>query len=166
MSHALSIWLVPPEPVALDLQLVIDDLSRRYSTPRFRPHVTLIGGVEVSGPAPLASLATMESAEVRAKAIVASGDYFRCVTAPAVLTASLRALRRKAAAMFERASKEKYEPHLSLLYGALSREQRAAIVRELATLTIPPFRAEALEAVVTSGAVEGWRTLHRVRFRG
>jgi hypothetical protein len=164
MSQALSIWIMPPEPVALDLQLVIDDLSRRYSTPRFRAHVTLIGGVEVIGPAPLASLATMESPEVRAKAIVTSGDYFRCVTASAVLTPSLRALRRKAATLV-RASKEKYEPHLSLVYGELSGQQRAAIVRELATLAIPPFRAEALEAVATSGAVEGWRTLYRVRFR-
>ena len=39
-----SVWLMPDAAWGLEFQAIVDDLASRFSTPRFQPHLTLIGG--------------------------------------------------------------------------------------------------------------------------
>jgi 2'-5' RNA ligase len=41
-----SIWVVPPEPIFSQLQEIIDSLSQKYDSPRFNPHMTILGTVD------------------------------------------------------------------------------------------------------------------------
>ena len=52
-SRRISLWLLPPEPVAAELSsiqdgIVADGARRGRRLPRFVPHVTLIGGIPIS----------------------------------------------------------------------------------------------------------------------
>ena len=51
-SKRLSLWLLPPQPIATELSTIQNDIIASHSStlelPTFLPHVTLIGGVPIS----------------------------------------------------------------------------------------------------------------------
>jgi len=44
-AKGYSLWLMPTEEVYDGLNTIISQLSRKYSTQYFKPHVTLIGEI-------------------------------------------------------------------------------------------------------------------------
>src|SRR5262245_25437914 len=81
-----SLWLVPAGAPARRLAALIDRLARRCGSPRFEPHVTLLGGLRrgpASGTAALerlaAAIAKRGPFAVRLAGAASGGPFFRAV---------------------------------------------------------------------------------------
>lgn len=150
-----AIWLIPPPEVASEYSGVIEELSARYGTPRFRPHLTLVSGIEsLIDPAPL--VPRVRDLEIRPLRIVVGDDYYRCIVVEVAASAELVALRREAEMLCGVAGGE-FWPHISLVYGDLGVGEKREIVARLARFPLAPFCAGAIETVAIEGTPEQWR---------
>jgi 2'-5' RNA ligase len=138
-AFGAALWLVPEGAAYEQLSARIDALALRHGSPRFPPHVTLLGGFTGDVAEVLAATARMASATapftVRLVAAVVRDEYFRRLVLEVEPTEELNAARARAAAALTRPAAG-FEPHLSLLYG----------------------RAE----VTSEGAVSDWQPLGRL----
>lgn len=48
MKKSYNLWIIPPLKTKSILQKIILDLSKKYETPGFEPHMTLLGDIEVA----------------------------------------------------------------------------------------------------------------------
>ncbi len=157
-----SIWLMPaPEDAAL-LAGFVADLSGRFGTPLFTPHLTVAGDTD----RPVTTLATAIAEAARevsafsetVAAIETSEAFFRSFYARFAVTPPLAALKRR----LDGQATEAFMPHVSLLYGPVEagpKTQAAAQVSS--TLIGRAIRFDRL-CVVTSGQdvpIEQWRVV-------
>ncbi len=130
-----SVWLMPDAAWGLEFQAIVDDLASRFSTPRFQPHLTLIGGQPfdredlkhrlasaVAGVAPLS----------RPILDVVTGDaFFRSFYALFGVEGGLGDLRRQVNVAVLGADPGSFMPHVSLLYGEAEPGAKAAAAAEI-----------------------------------
>jgi 2'-5' RNA ligase len=161
-----SLWLVPRGTAHLKLSEIIRALSERYGTPRFAPHVTLLGRVlkprreiigitrEVASEHKAISIKLMQPAY--------TSDYFRSLFIEAEPTNALLAARKLAVERFGMSAKYDFRPHLSLLYGDLCEAQKQAIIANLGNNFPKRFSAESIDVYATESRPEQWRLVESV----
>ena len=135
-----SVWLRPPPGSSLGklTASLIDDHAARLSTPRFVPHVTLLGGVACESHeaalkatrALASSLRALRCQPVCRGAHVEAGSlFYQCVYWRMELEEQLVQAHAEARVAFAApAEGAVFMPHLSLVYGELSEEVKAAEV--------------------------------------
>lgn len=160
VEHVYSLWLMPEGQTALRLQKLIARLSHEYSTPRFEPHVTLIGECDMSETAVLAKTKELASKiqpfDIRLNRIEYLDRYFQCVFIKAEKTHHLMKTRACAWALFGKKKDEKYMPHLSLIYGNLPPQVKQSIVQAAGDTLELQFRVEKICLYHTAGSPEQW----------
>lgn len=151
---------MPHEPVREELAPLISELARRFDTPSFAPHVTLVGSIEGSKWEVVAkcTLLTSEVHRVRIETAELGYDeeFFRALYLRVASSSSLMAARSRAVEVFALHPAEEYDPHLSLLYGNLSLSTKVSIARELGARSPLGFEAAALHLFDTAGPVPEW----------
>jgi 2'-5' RNA ligase len=161
-ATGLSLWLVPEGEIHRRLAARIGELSRRFGTPPFDPHVTLLPGIEMDDDT--ARLRTGELAArlgpIRVQLTTAGqeDEYFRSVFIDVDPGPELLEARRLSTRVFGIERAAPFRPHLSLLYGDLKEEQRRHAVGSVAEGGVA-FLVRRLELVRTAGRVEEWRRL-------
>lgn len=133
--HSWSFWAMPKGALAAELQGEIDCLAARFSdAPRFPPHVTLVGAVEMTEERVLAAAralaARLEPYWISFDRVSCGSIFHQCVYVlasndPATMQAGAAA--REVCGLDPGAS---YMPHLSLLYSDINGEQRQAVAAE------------------------------------
>jgi 2'-5' RNA ligase len=126
-----SIWLLPKTEDETLLAEVVAELSRRFDTPLFAPHLTMKGDTDL----PLAALeaAIAEAAGAVAifaetvSAIETSQAYFRSFYARFAVSAPLARLKQR----LDAPAADAFMPHVSLLYGPVAPEPKAAAAEEV-----------------------------------
>ncbi|MCS7261648.1 MAG: hypothetical protein NZ765_12880, partial [Anaerolineae bacterium] len=102
----LSLWLMPDTEWHHLLSRLIVRLSQQYATPRFDPHLTLLGniamerGEAIDRTAQLAS--RLRALEVVLKELSYRGEFFRALFLEAECTPALMEAYRMACAAFDR----------------------------------------------------------------
>jgi len=140
-----------PAPDGELLATIVSDLSRRFGTPRFTPHLTVRGDTDMPLPA-LATAVAEAAGEVAAfseavAGIETSEAFFRSFYARFAIAPPLAALKQR----LDGQAKDAFIPHVSLLYGSVEAEAKAAAAAEVsARLTGRTVRFDRL-CVVTSG---------------
>ncbi|POR53282.1 2'-5' RNA ligase family protein [Bosea psychrotolerans] len=127
-----SIWLLPKTEDETLLAEVVAELSRRFGTPLFAPHLTVKGDTDL----PIAALeaAIAEAAGAVAgfaeeiAAIETSEAYFRSFYARFAVSAPLARLKQR----LDARAAEAFMPHVSLLYGPVAPELKVAAAEEVA----------------------------------
>lgn len=159
-KQVYSLWLMPEGQTALRLQELIARFSREYSTPRFEPHVTLIGECDMSETAVLVRTKELASKiqpfDIRLNRIEYLDRYFQCVFIKAEKTQDLMKARASACALFGQKKDEKYMPHLSLIYGNLPPRVKQSIVQSAGGTLELQFCAEKIYLYHTGGSPEHW----------
>jgi 2'-5' RNA ligase len=160
----LSLWLIPDEECRQFLARIIVRLSQQYNTPRFEPHLTLLGGIAMEHrdatdrTAQLAS--RLGTPQVVLKRLGYQGEFFRALFVEAERTPSLMEAYRTACAIFGREPEDTFLPHVSLLYGDLPTATKDALITRLAAeLALPfSFMASRLDLMVASSRlpVSSW----------
>ena len=163
-----SFWLMPaPSDEAL-LAGIVSELSGRFGTPLFAPHLTLQGDTETT-PAVLERAVTTVADTVEAfsepvTAVEGIESYFRSFYARFAASAPLTTLKRT----LDPEDSTPFMPHVSLLYGAVEPSAKAAAITEIgARLAGRTIRFDRI-GIVTSGQdvpIADWRVVASVALR-
>jgi hypothetical protein len=162
---AYSLWLLA-EPAAQDrLVDLVEALAPRFGTRAFAPHVTVQGDLrrrlkDVTAAA-AALAASLPVQRVAVRGIEQSTHYYRAFYLAFDGFDSFAPLIRRSAEAFGSDDGLSPFPHLSLAYGTLGADAKAAIARELAagvpaTLT---FDRLAVSLSGKSVGIASWRVL-------
>ncbi len=155
-----SIWLMPEAADAARLATIVADLSGRFDTPVFTPHLTIAGDTDRSVTV-LATAIADAAREVAAFSEIVSGietsaAFFRSFYARFAVSAPLAALKQR----LDADASEPFMPHVSLLYGPVAAGPKTEAAAQVsAALTGQPIRFDRL-CVVTSGQdvpIADWR---------
>ena len=156
----LSLWLVPEPKARRRLGATITRLARRLGTPRFAPHVTLIGGLrrplrEIGAVA--AGLARSTAPlELRPARVGERPHFYRSVFLAFEKSEALGRLRARARKALGPA-RRRFFAHLSLVYGDLDARTRRRLVAKLARESRAPIRFARLQVMRTEGEPREWR---------
>lgn len=138
----------------------ISDLSLKYNTPNFLPHITLMGGVEgsqeegIEKTSKLASL--IKPFKVELTYIDYLDYYFQCLFVRCKETRKLIEANERARKVFGRESDPAYMPHLSLIYGDFTHETKNGIVGEIGKQFNISFGVDKIHLYSTNGEVKDW----------
>ncbi len=163
-ARGVSLWLMPEGETYERLLGLIAQLARRFSTPAFPPHVTLLPQVGDRPDADLLAASRRLAAALRplaARLSVVEGrdEPFRCLFARAVLDEPLGVAHAVAARAFGREPDSDFFPHLSLVYGTLPAATKRQVAAEVEPLAAASFRARRLHVWRTDGPVGEWREI-------
>ena len=153
-----SLWIMPSGQVYNSLLDLISQLSTRYHTPPFEPHVTLLGSLTlpeaemVSKTKRLAGL--IKSLTVTLHTPDWSDEYFRCLFVNVQKTDELLEANRSAGAIFDAGHDSGFRPHLSLIYGDLSADIKETIVERLGGGCDMQFQAGSVHLTTASSDTE------------
>ncbi|KDP21161.1 hypothetical protein JCGZ_21632 [Jatropha curcas] len=127
-KHVYSVWAVPQEDVAERIKKLMDGLRSEFGGPQFEPHVTVVGAISLTEQD---ALDKFRSASDGVKAYTATVDrvvtgtfFYQCVylllhPTPEVVEAS-----ESSSGHFGYKRSTPYMPHLSLLYGDLTDDEK------------------------------------------
>ncbi|XP_010916331.2 cyclic phosphodiesterase [Elaeis guineensis] len=123
-----SVWALPPEDVAARLKHLMADLRSEFGGPEFEPHITVVGAIRLRPDDAVRRLRSACAALSPYPARVASAArgtfFYQCVyllidPSPEVMQTSAHCCEH-----FAYKNSAAYMPHLSLLYGDLTDEQK------------------------------------------
>lgn len=138
MTQKYSLWLTPEGEVYFKLKKLIDKLANQYGGPKFEPHVTLLGDLNLSQEEALSKAfqlsIQLQPYTIGLGALDYTESYFRCVFIKAKKTKQVMRANLEARKIFNIRSNEKYMPHLSLLYGNFDENLKKKIIKELGAL--------------------------------
>lgn len=168
-ARTFSFWLLPHGAANERFRTAIHDLAERFSTPEFEPHCTIYGGIHsededdivarcrrIASATPPLTL-HMESTDMR-------DDRFHSLFVRLRTTDDLAALHRRADEVFD--GGWEFEPHISLLYGELPREDKERAQRERDEDWTGRAEARHLALYDTTGDVREWREVVRLELSG
>lgn len=162
-----TLWLIPTEPSFGQYQNYIEELSKLYETHFFYPHITLLSGI-------LADIDSIKKAissiEVENNEIVLSTNgvgtlyqYFHRLYVLVSPTHMLLNLRQQLYNKLNMNERDEYMPHISLLYGNLSKHDTDVLVQKHQNEFDEPIVFDALWIVNTSGTPNEWVIVSEVK---
>jgi 2'-5' RNA ligase len=149
-AFGYHLWLVPEGEALHRLQGIVDRLAGAYDGPVFTPHVTL-----------LSPLVGEESSLIETNRRLADGldrfyldltvpeagtTFFQCIYMKVAENPLLSRTRQAAAEAFA-LSADDYMPHLSLYYGNVSTDRRAAILKAVSAEAKCSFPVDAIQLI-------------------
>ncbi len=170
-SATYSLWLEPTGDIAYKLQQRINELSKKYDTPVFSPHVTLVGGLTASQ-TELKALTDTLASSVKPFSLKLSragylNTYYQSLFIYVEQNDGLSHLHSNACSLFDCPDeyKDKYMPHLSLLYGDLTREQKEKILNNIGREFYIEFPVKKVMLMHTDGQPNQWEKIHTAMFK-
>jgi len=152
---------MPTGEVYNQLNDLISELSRRYSTPYFEPHVTLLGDNLLIFPEEEMLSKTEELATLidpftfRLNEIGQIDSYYRALFLRGEKTPELTHVNTETRKIFGLPEDPDFMPHLSLLYGDLPVETKQKIIREIGNVDYT-FDVGTIHLYSTDGELEDW----------
>jgi hypothetical protein len=129
-----SIWLMPAEPDAGLLRGIVGELSARFGTPLFEPHLTLAGDLHASWGAYLPLLDDLAKScaafSQPIQGIELTEAYFRAFYAGFTRSAELDTLKQICVAQAG-GTADGFTPHISLLYGKVEQAEKMAVAKDI-----------------------------------
>ncbi|XP_078428250.1 cyclic phosphodiesterase-like [Wolffia australiana] len=128
MAEAIySVWALPQEAVSERVKRVMKALRKEFGGPEFEPHITIVGATRLTHEAALRNLhaasAIVGPYTARSTAVSRGNSFFQCVYLLVDPSPEVVAVRSSCCELFG-VEGGGYMPHLSLLYGELSEEER------------------------------------------
>lgn len=164
-----SLWLEPTGDIAYKLQECIKMLSKKHNTPVFSPHVTLLGGLEASQTELTALTNTLASyVSPFNLSLTKTGclnTFYQSLFIHIEQNENLSYLRNNACRLFDCSDNDEYMPHLSLLYGDLSRKDKEKILNNIGREFYIEFTVRKLVLMHTDGKPKEWRKVHTAMFK-
>lgn len=148
---------------------IILQLSKKYSTPFFEPHVTLIGSI--IGPEDAILLKTSQLAafiplyKIQLTNLSFFDEYFRCLFLKVRKFEEIIKANLKAQEIFNRKNDPPYFPHLSLVYGNLSRQIKKEIIARTGSNFKTNFEVKSLHLFSTEGEVKTWQKIAEFKLK-
>ncbi len=165
MTEGYSFWLMPSGEIYKHLSGLITTLSKTYSTPRFEPHVTLLGDIFLTEEEVLSRASQLtrlvKPFTVKLKKVDYLNEYFRCLFVRAEETDELSRANLYAREIFNRQRDPKFMPHLSLMYGDFPTEEKRQIVAKMGNPFNSQFDVKSIHLYLASSRdpIKDWKIL-------
>lgn len=172
MSQATgySLWLVSESNSEIYqlLQNGISEISERYHTPLFQPHITLLGGFHDKEDELVAKTRLLAEKlnplELEISDIGTNNKFFQQLFLTIAKTDGIITANKFAQQIFS-LQNEVYFPHISLMYGDVDREVISNISEAYDTRRLigKCFLADSIQLWSTEGEVKDWRHIMSTR---
>lgn len=167
-KQTYSLWLRPFGDIAYSLHERIKKLSEKHKTPVFEPHLTLLGGLDF-GETELTQLTDTLASSLHPFEILLTragymDTYYQSLFVHAELSEELDSAREMAERLFDK-EPEEFVPHLSLLYGDLSRKEKERILNVMGREFHIRFPVHNVLLVNTTGKPDEWEKIHSAEFK-
>lgn len=164
-----SLWLEPEGNIAYRLQERIEKLSKKYNTPLFEPHVTLLGDLR-HGETELIQLTDMLAGSLHPFELMLTkadcgNSFYQSIFVRVEKSKGLQSARRVACSLFDTNESEDYMPHLSLLYGNMPRNEKERILNLMEREFQMKFTAKYIRLVKTEGKPKDWKKIYAAVFK-
>jgi 2'-5' RNA ligase len=154
-----AIWLTFAKNDRDYLRKIIDDISEKYNSPKFEPHITVYGLVnsEIKLIDKIVKEATLNcnSVVVRKLDILQSEELWKTIYIELKMNDMLELIHKNLKKYFEKISKYEFKPHISLIYKILPIEEKIKIINELDIKE--EFIVDKLVVQKFSPSIEKWR---------
>ncbi|EPA05516.1 2'-5' RNA ligase family protein [Candidatus Nitrosarchaeum limnium] len=130
-----AIWLTFSKSDREYLKNVIDVISEKYHAPKFEPHITVYGLINLK--LDLIDNVINEVAHncnsfiVKKSDILQSEELWKTVYIELKMNQQLKSVNENLKKHFEKTLKYEFNPHISLIYKILPKEEKIKIVNEL-----------------------------------
>ncbi len=162
IGKGYALWLMPEKPLFSRLAREIVRLSQQLSTPRFEPHITLLGRIILPEEKVLGRSRRLAGClrpfRIELADIDHLDEFFRCLFVTVRPVESILRAHRAACRVFA-LQRAPYMPHVSLVYGKLPADRRKEIARGL---SLPPgqaFDVRKMALYRVNGPVHQWKCI-------
>lgn len=158
-QNEFSILLVPKGKVYEELSSLITRLSNKYNTPNFEPHVTLIGGFDISKKDAISKTTelakNLKSYIIKINNPVYLHEYYKSLFLKVEKTKEVLEAHVLARKIFNDKRDYEYFPHLSLMYGNSSNNIKEKIISEIKQINLE-FKANQIHLFSTAKGPKNW----------
>lgn len=167
-SEKYSLWLRPFGDIAFSIQQRINKLSEKYDSPSFEPHVTLLSGLRY-GETELIHLTKTLASGLKPFDILLTkagyrDKYYQSLYVHVKKSEELMKAYQTALQLFDIDEQEEFIPHLSLMYGDFSQEEKERILSVMGREFHIRFEVHSLLLVKTEGYPDEWEKIHLAEF--
>ena len=169
-----SIWLMPEGDVLDKFSNLITRISVEYNSPRFQPHVTLLGDLVgftkeevISKASKLAE--SIEPFTITLTAVTYPNSYpndheayYRSLYILAERTKPLMKANELARKMFRRGGDLPYNPHLSIIYGPFPAETKEEIISKVGREFNADVEVNSIYVWSDKGLPDEWRLIRKI----
>ncbi len=163
------LFLEPSGEAKLVLEKAIVSLATKYGGPVFSPHLTVLAGLPDSDEATLIEKAETLSTSAHPLTLSLEGfatqdSYFKALYLTTTNQEQVMTLHQRAQELFNISDSKDYVPHVSLLYGLYSEEEKKESVATLASLIPISFPVSSLTLWKTPGETTTWKRIAEFPF--
>ncbi|CAN7132402.1 cyclic phosphodiesterase [Brassica rapa] len=159
-----AVWAVPEEDVEDRLRRLMEGLRSEFGGPPFDPHLTLVGPQKLTaGEAKLMFEAACEGFKAypaTVDQVSAATSYFQCVYVSLRHNVEVMNAAGHFMGHFKAFTGKLYVPHMSILYGDLTVEEKKKALEKASTLDSSldglNFRINRVELWITDADVGSW----------
>jgi len=130
-----GLFLVPAASQYGKYTKIINSLSKKYGTLNFDAHVTIIGTIEAEEEELVAKVKRItkgfKKMEVEILGINFTNTFYKCVFAQIKMSPQLLTLYKELETNLQYSNKSAYFPHMSLIYGDFSPEEKSNIAGQV-----------------------------------
>jgi len=127
-EEVYSVWALPPAPVRDRLRRIMEGLRAAHGGPAFEPHATVVGDFRSRRSAAIEVLRTaaagVQPYTARVTGVARGSFFYQCVYLLLEPTPEVVAASDHCCGHFGYKRKTPYMPHVSLLYGDLTDEEK------------------------------------------
>jgi len=154
-----SILLIPKGETYNKLSSLIIRLSNKYNTPMFKPHVTLIGGFDISEKDAISKTTeiakNLKPYSIKINNLLYLNEYYKSLFLKVEKTKDVIKANFLARKIFNDERNEEYFPHLSLMYGNSSNQIKEKIISEIKEINLE-FGVDKIHLFSTANGPENW----------
>lgn len=159
MKNEYSILLIPKGKVHAQLSNLIDKLSDKYNTPRFEPHITLIGKINKSKKQIISETLELSKnlspLKIKINNPAHFHEYYKSLFLKAEKTKELLQAHEISRKIFKDNREYEYFPHLSLMYGNSSPKIKKQIISKIKDLNLE-FKVDKVHLFSTANGPKNW----------
>lgn len=166
MLDEYSLWLEIEYDVSEQLSEIIENLAIGTDSKPFKPHITLIGGINPKTKNIENTLNQIffntKSFKLRLGKIETEMSHFKSIFLTCEENDELISLNSKCQSIFNKSYK--YKPHLSLLYSDISQDEKIKVIEKYSCrkFEYSEVKVIAISLCYAKGDVNNWKILKKV----
>ncbi|KAF3777281.1 Cyclic phosphodiesterase [Nymphaea thermarum] len=133
-----SVWAIPPETVRPRLKALMENLKNEFGGPEFGPHITMVGAIRLNRKDAIAKLVAssegLKPIKCRISSVSKGTFFYQCIYLLVHPDDEVMEASRHCTEHFGYVSSSPYMPHLSLLYGDISEEEKDKAIEKAKAL--------------------------------
>lgn len=165
-NNLFSVWLIPDEE---ELAEIIKDLAKKYNSPVFIPHLTLLADVTISFDDLKSAVDEVfenkKPFNIKKTRLNQSEQFFKTVFIEFELSDILKNLFTALSVKTDKKSVENFKPHISLIYKLMPEDEKRRIIKNLKIKNNFTINGVYINAPIKGDTdfmdVSNWRVLYK-----